>query len=184
MMVVMPSCCKVLEVLGVPMGRLGGEEVRILKKFKFRMQVVLDMRQHELEERQMEAAKILAALKKQESELQEIIDSQVRNSEQMESLYTLNSLDIQQIEAHRVFGLKLIVDAKNKERIIANTKLLFERKQIDEQLLHCTILDESVNIEQRHLTVRDAQHLFNNIKVFRNAQLLLKIAHVLFIILP
>lgn len=136
MMVVMPSCCKVLEVLGVPMGRLGGEEVRILKKFKFRMQVVLDMRQHELEERQMEAAKILAALKKQESELQEIIDSQVRNSEQMESLYTLNSLDIQQIEAHRVFGLKLIVDAKNKERIIANTKLLFERKQIEVREAH------------------------------------------------
>lgn len=118
------------------MGRLGGEEVRILKKFKFRMQVVLDMRQHELEERQMEAAKILAALKKQESELQEIIDSQVRNSEQMESLYTLNSLDIQQIEAHRVFGLKLIVDAKNKERIIANTKLLFERKQIEVREAH------------------------------------------------
>ena len=136
MMVVMPSCCKVLEVLGVPVGRLGGEEVRILKKFKFRMQVVLDMRQHELEERQMEAAKILAALKKQEAELQEIIDSQAKNSEQMENLYTLGSLDIQQVEAHRVFGLKLIVDAKNKERIIANTKLLFERKQVEVREAH------------------------------------------------
>ena len=28
MMVGMPSCCKVLEVLGVPIGILGGEEVR------------------------------------------------------------------------------------------------------------------------------------------------------------
>ena len=39
-----------------------------MKKFKFRLQVVLDMRENELEQRQMEAAKILAALKKQEAQ--------------------------------------------------------------------------------------------------------------------
>ena len=94
------------------------------------------MRENELEQRQMEAAKIVAALRKQEAELQEIIDSQAKNSEQMENLYTLGSLDIQQVEAHRVFGLKLIVDAKNKERIIANTKLLFERKQVEVREAH------------------------------------------------
>ena len=53
---------------------LGGEEVRILKKFKFRLQVVLDMREKELEQRLMEAAKIIEALKKQQNELQEIIE--------------------------------------------------------------------------------------------------------------
>ena len=115
---------------------LGGEEVIKLKKFKFRLQVVLDMRENELEQRQMEAAKILAALRKQESELQEIIDSQNHNAEQMEQLYTLDSLDIQQIEAHRQYGLKLIVDAKNKERIISNTKMLFEKKQVEVREAH------------------------------------------------
>ena len=100
------------------------------------MQVVLDMRKNELEQRQMEAAKILAALKKQEYELQQIIDSQNQNSEQMEALYTLNTLDIQQIEAHKAYGLKLIIDAKNKERIIANTKLLFEKKQVEVREAH------------------------------------------------
>ena len=129
MMVVMLSCCKVLEVLGVLVCMLGGEEVKKLKKFKFRLQVVLDMRENELEQRQMEAAKIIAALRKQEAELQEIIDSQYQNSEQMEALYDLGTLDIQQIEAHRDYGLKLIVDAQNKERIISNTKILLERKQ-------------------------------------------------------
>ena len=115
---------------------LGGEEVIKLKKFKFRLQVVLDMRENELEQRQMEAAKILAALKKQEGELQDIINSQQLNSEQMEELYTLDSLDIQQIEAHKAYGLKLIVDAKNKERIIANTKMLFQRKQVEVREAH------------------------------------------------
>ena len=100
------------------------------------MQVVLDMRENELEQRQMEAAKILAVLKKQEAERQEIIDSQHRNSEQMEALYTLDTLDIQQIEAHRDYGLKLIVDIQNKERVIANTKMIFEKKQADVREAH------------------------------------------------
>lgn len=107
-----------------------------MKKFKFRLQVVLDMRENELEQRQMEAAKILAVLKKQEAELQEIIDSQHRNSEQMEALYTLDTLDIQQIEAHRDYGLKLTVDEKNKGRIISNTKMLFEKKQVEVREAH------------------------------------------------
>ena len=94
------------------------------------------MRENELEQRQMEMAKILEVLKKQESELQDIINSQKLNTEQMENLYTLASLDVQQIEAHRQYGLKLIVDAQNKERIIANTKMLLSRKQVEVREAH------------------------------------------------
>ena len=94
------------------------------------------MRENELEQRQMEAAKIVAVLRKQEAELQEIINSQTKNSEQMEALYTLDSLDVQQIEAHRTYGLKLIVDANNKERLISNTKMLLEKKQIEVREAH------------------------------------------------
>ena len=135
-MVGMLSCCKVIEVLSVLVCILGGEEVRKLKRFKFRLQVVLDMRENELEQRLMEAAKILTALKKQETELQDIFKSQNQNNEQLEALYTLDTLDVQQVEAHRQYGLKLIVDAKNKERIIANTKALLEKKQIEVREAH------------------------------------------------
>ena len=100
------------------------------------MQVVLDMRQNELEKRQMEAAKIVAVLQKQQGELQGIKDSQLRNSEQMDNLYSLDTLDIQQIEAHRDYGLKLIVDEQNKLRIIANTKALLEMKQKEVREAH------------------------------------------------
>ena len=115
---------------------LGGDEVRILKKFKFRLQVVLDMRENELEQRRLEAAKILVALRKQEGELQEIRNCQLENSNQLENLYNQNVLDILQIESHRKYGLKLDIDEKNKERIIANTKVLFQRKQMDVQEAH------------------------------------------------
>ena len=93
------------------------------------MQVVLDMRQNELEQRQMEMAKIVAVLHKQENELQEIKNSQVQNSKQMEDLYNLEILNIPQVEAHRDYSLKLTVDETNKLRIISNTKSLLARKQ-------------------------------------------------------
>jgi len=81
------------------------------------------MRQNELEQRQMEMAKILAVLRKQENELQEIRNTQVRNNEQMENLYNLNSLDIQQIEMHRDYGLKLIVDEKINKGLLVIQKV-------------------------------------------------------------
>jgi len=87
------------------------------------------MREKELEQRQMEAAKILTVLKKQEGELQEIIQAQNSNREQIEQLYLAPSLDIQQVEAHKNFGLKLITDEKNKLRIVENTKNLLKIKQ-------------------------------------------------------
>ena len=100
-----------------------------MKKFKFRLQVVLDMREKELEQRQMEAAKILTVLKKQEEDLQEVIQSQIRNSNQLEALFGQPTLDIQQVEAHRDYGLKLITDEKNRQRIVDNTKNLLKIKQ-------------------------------------------------------
>ena len=68
------TCGKVIKVLFVLL-----DEVGKLKKFRFRMQVVLDMREKELEARQMEMAKILAALNEQQEKLNSIILSQEEN---------------------------------------------------------------------------------------------------------
>ena len=107
-----------------------------MKKFKFRLQVVLDMREKELEERRIEAAKIVATLNKQKEVLNNIISSQAQNYERMEALYTQETLEIQQVEAHRDYGIKLTIDMKNQERIIENTKAILERKQIEVREAH------------------------------------------------
>ena len=107
-----------------------------MKKFKFRLQVVLDMRDTELEQRQMEAAKILAALRQQEAKLNDILNSQTLNSKEMDALFGAESLDVQQIEAHRDYGLKLATDIKNQERVIANTKMILEKKQEEVREAH------------------------------------------------
>ena len=93
------------------------------------MQVVLDMREKELEERQMEMAKVLAALNLQQQKLQEICTHQEEIKNRLEMLCTSEYLDIEQIESHRDFGIKLSVDAKNQERIIENTKSILKVKQ-------------------------------------------------------
>ena len=73
------------------------------------------MRENELEQRQMEMAKIIAVLNKQQEELRNIIEAQKRNTEEMEGLYNLDTLDIQQVEGHRNYGIKLTIDEQNQE---------------------------------------------------------------------
>ncbi len=110
---------------------LGGDEVGKLKKFKFRLQVVLDMRENELEQRQMEMAKIVAALNAQKDKLQNIFLFQQKNTQDLEALYNSGDIDVVQIENYRGYGIKLISDAKNQERIIQNTEMLLKRKQLE-----------------------------------------------------
>lgn len=94
------------------------------------------MRENELEQKRIEAAKILAVLKSQEAKLNEIVQSQVRNKAELEGLYETDTLNIQQVECYRDYGLKLITDAKNQERVIANTKIILEKKQIEVRVAH------------------------------------------------
>ena len=100
------------------------------------MQVVLNMREKELEERQMEMAKILAALNSQQQKLQQILDYQEEIRQKTELLCTSEYLDIPQIESHRNFGNKLLEDARNQERIIDNTQSILKVKQKEVKEAH------------------------------------------------
>ena len=100
------------------------------------MQVVLDIREKELEERQMELAKILAALNAQREKLQGIFNAQDENREHLEAICTSEDVDISQVEMYRDYGLKLITDAKNQERIIANTEAILKVKQNEVRIAH------------------------------------------------
>lgn len=105
------------------------DEAGKLKKFRFRMQVVLDLREKELEERQMEMAKIVSSLNAQKETLQSILIAQAKNKADMEALGTSDNLDISSMEMHRAYAMKLINDARNQERIIANTEAILKVKQ-------------------------------------------------------
>lgn len=94
------------------------------------------MRENELEKRRIEAAKILAALHEQEAKLNRIIQAQVQNKQESDALYDSDTLDIPQVEGHRDYGIKLVIDENNQKRIIANTKAILERKQEEVREAH------------------------------------------------
>ena len=93
------------------------------------MQTVLNMRENELEARQMELAKILSALNSQKEKLQSIIQAQEKNKANLEALNTAEELDIIQVQMHQGYVIKLNNDAINQERIIANTENILKYKQ-------------------------------------------------------
>ncbi len=107
-----------------------------MKKFKFRLQVVLDMREKELEERQMEMSRILTALNEQQVKLQNILNRQEDNTREQEELSTSDNIQVMKLEEYRAFGIKLTQDAKNQERIISNTKAILARKQQEVKEAH------------------------------------------------
>ncbi len=93
------------------------------------MQVVLDMREKELEARQMEMAKILSALNAQREKLQLIHKAKQENIAALETLSTAEELDINLVQMHQSYELKLNNDIVNQERIIANTESILKVKQ-------------------------------------------------------
>ena len=93
------------------------------------MQVVLDMREKELEARQMEMAKILAALNAQKEKLQSILLAQQENKSRLEALSLGEELDVTQVQMHQGYAVKLSTDEVNQGRIIANTEAILKRKQ-------------------------------------------------------
>ena len=103
---------------------------------------MLDLREKELEQRQMEMAKIVAALNEQQAKLQNIFLAQENNTKQLEALYSSGELNIMQIENHKSYSIKLVTDANNQERIINNTKsiLAYKQKEVKEAYQKVEIL--------------------------------------------
>lgn len=93
------------------------------------MQVVLDIREKELEERQMEMAKILSTLNAQKEKLQSIFNAQEENKARLERMSTSAELDIVQVQMHQNYAVRLTTDGINQERIIKNTENILKMKQ-------------------------------------------------------
>ena len=93
------------------------------------MQTVLNMRENELEARQMELAKIVTALNSQKEKLMSIIQAQEENKANLEALSTQEELDIIQVQMRQNYVIKLNNDAVNQERIVANTENILKIKQ-------------------------------------------------------
>ncbi|MEI8376945.1 MAG: flagellar export protein FliJ [bacterium] len=101
-----------------------------MKKFKFKLQIVLDKRQKELEDKQLEMSKVQALLKRQTDELENFIQKQDQTRLSLDGILSQNvSIDFTTIKIHQDYIEKLSVDIQNQHKIIADTEQELELKQ-------------------------------------------------------
>ena len=101
-----------------------------MKKFKFKLQIVLDKRQKELEDKQLEMSKVQALLKKQTDELENFIQQQDHTRSALDSILGHNvSIDFMTIKIHQDYIEKLSSDIQTQHKIISDTEQELELKQ-------------------------------------------------------
>jgi flagellar FliJ protein len=103
-----------------------------LKKYSFRLQTVLELREKKLEEKQREMAKVVAQLNEQIQALEGLISKQNNIRIVLEDMYNNNQeLNIIEITNYKDYFGKIIIDAKNQEEVIQKTKYLLKFKQLE-----------------------------------------------------
>ncbi len=99
-----------------------------MKKFRFRLQNVLELREKELQEKQIECSKIKFLLKSQTDVLDEIVFSIESAKKSLENLINSKNLDITLIESNKVFVKTRTFDKENQKKLIQYTEDLLDKK--------------------------------------------------------
>lgn len=103
-----------------------------MKKFSFRLQTVLELREKKLEDKRREMAVVVTLLNKQLQELEQTKTRQNNIQKYLEEIYTSGKeLDIIEVTNYKDFFGKTIIDIKNQEQIIEKTKHLLRFKQYE-----------------------------------------------------
>lgn len=123
-----------------------------MKKYSFRLQTVLEMREKKLEEKQREMALVIAKLNEQNEYLEQLISKEKNVRETLERIYNEGKeLDIGEITNYKNFLGKVITDAKNQEKIIEKTTHLLKFKQLEvtEALKEVKILEKLKETQEK-----------------------------------
>lgn len=102
-----------------------------MKKFSFRLQAVLDMRQKELEKKQLEMASIVKVLNSQIEQLEWIHSQEANALTSLESICNAQILDVTTISSSNGYLAKLGNDEKKQLKVIENTRNMLKMKQLE-----------------------------------------------------
>lgn len=108
------------------------ERGKFLKKYSFRLQTVLEMREKKLEEKRREMALVIAKLNEQNQMKEELIQKKESAKAFLETIYEgSEELDILTIRNYKDFIGKVITEEKNKEMIIEKIEKVLRIKQLE-----------------------------------------------------
>ena len=103
-----------------------------MKKYSFRLQTVLEIREKKLEEKRREMAVVIARLNEQNEYLEHLAKTQLQVIDILEKIYDSGKeLDILEVTNYKSYFGQLIVDIKNQEEIVKKTEMLLKFKQLE-----------------------------------------------------
>lgn len=123
-----------------------------MKRYSFRLQTVLEMREKKLEDKRREMALVIAKLNEQNQQLQGIIQKQENAKITLENIYSSGKeLDILEVTNYKNYLGKMITDAKNQQIVIGRTQNLLRLKQMEvtEALKEVKILEKLKETQEK-----------------------------------
>ncbi len=122
-----------------------------MKKFAFRLQVVLNMREKTLEDKRLEMAQVVKRLNVQIERLEDLKAKQERLTTELNGIYDNSEIDIGGIYTYKSFIAKLFDDIRNQEKIISEWRKLLRIKQneVNEALKQVKILEKLKEKEEK-----------------------------------
>lgn len=115
-----------------------------MKRYSFRLQTVLDMREKFLEQKRLEMAKVISILNMQIQSLETLVSRKEQTKNDLENIYATEDIDIFRITNYKNFLSKIINDAKNQEITIENTRkiLTIKQQEVNEALKEVKVLEK------------------------------------------
>ncbi len=103
-----------------------------MKKYKFRLQTVLDLKVKKLEEKMLELSKILTVLNAEKDKLQKLIDIKSSTTGTLTNMYAQdNILDISEIQLYKNYIVKITMNISRQNGVIENVNKLIKAKQLE-----------------------------------------------------
>lgn len=115
-----------------------------MKKYSFRLQPVLDIREKTLEDKRLEMAQVIQVLNEQQEGLERLLAKQDAYKEELESLSLEDDLNVFSLANFKNYMVNLQTQIKQQEFNIENTKKALRVKQdaVNEALKEVKVLEK------------------------------------------
>ena len=115
-----------------------------MKKYSFRLQPVLDIREKTLEDKRLEMAQVIQLLNEQQDGLGKLLAKQDAYKEELESLSLEDDLNVFSLANFKNYMVNLQMQIKQQEANIENTKKALRVKQdaVNEALKDVKVLEK------------------------------------------
>lgn len=123
-----------------------------MKRFSFRLQTVLELREKKLEDKRREMAIVIAKLNEENEKLEKMHSRQQAIRNYLDKIYTSgDELDIMEVTNYKDFLGKVIIDAKNQKVVIEKISQLLKFKQLEvtEALKEVKVLEKLKETQEK-----------------------------------